>query len=133
MKVTLFTYGTLCLPEVMQAVAGRVFATAAARLYGYRCRLLKRHVYPGMIYTGRGSTRGVLHYDIDAGSLARIDAFEGTYYRRETVVVRREDGSEVTAMAYVLVDALQHLLGSRHWDEAKFRRRHLKRYLKREA
>ena len=36
-------------------------------------------------------------------------------------------------MAYVLVDALQHLLGQRDWDEAKFRRRHLKRYLKREA
>lgn len=133
MKLPLFTYGTLCLPEVMQAVTGRVFATEHACLDGYRCRLLRRRVYPGMIRAANDSTRGLLHYDVDAQSLARVDAFEGGYYRRETIIAVREDGSEVSAFAYVIVDSLQHLLGDRDWDEEEFRRRHLNRYLSRES
>lgn len=132
MKINLFTYGTLCLPEVMQAVTGRVFATATARLDGYLCRLLRRRVYPGIIRTGEGCTRGVLHYDIDAASLDRIDDFEGPFYRRETVLAVREDGGEVAACTYVLVDSLHHLLSDRDWDEEEFRRKHLNRYLRRE-
>jgi gamma-glutamylcyclotransferase (GGCT)/AIG2-like uncharacterized protein YtfP len=132
MKVNLFTYGTLSLPEVMRAVAGRDFATADAHLDGYRSRLLKRHVYPGMVHNGEGSTHGVLYYGVDAASLARIDAFEGAYYRRETVLAVREDGSEVAACTYVLVDSLHHLLSVRDWDEEEFRRKHLQHYLRSE-
>jgi gamma-glutamylcyclotransferase (GGCT)/AIG2-like uncharacterized protein YtfP len=131
MKLPLFTYGTLCLPEVMQAVTGRVFATEHARLDGYRCRLLRRRVYPGMIRAPNDSTRVLLHYDVDAQLLARIDAFEGGYYRRETVLVVREDGSEVAAFAYVMVVSLQRLLSDRSWDEAEFRLKHLQQYLRR--
>jgi len=130
MKHPLFTYGTLCLPEVMQAVAGRVFTTDHARLDGYRCRLLRRRVYPGIIRTDEDSVRGLLHYDVDAQSLARIDAFEGGDYRRETVLAVRGDGSDVTAVAYVLEDSQQHLLSDREWDEAVFRRKHLRNYMK---
>jgi gamma-glutamylcyclotransferase (GGCT)/AIG2-like uncharacterized protein YtfP len=130
MKVNLFTYGTLCLPEVMQSVAGRVFATATARLDGYLCRLLRRRVYPGMIRSTNDSTQGLLHYDVDAQSLARIDAFEGGYYRRESVLAVREDGGEVAACTYVLVESLHHLLSDSDWDEEEFRRKHLQHYLR---
>ena len=131
MRHTLFTYGTLCLPEVMQAVTGRVFPAQPGRLSGYRCRLLRRRVYPGLVAEAGASTAGVLHFGIDATSLARLDEFESEVYRHQVVRVTAADGGEVEAIAYLLQDASRHLLGERDWDEAAFRRRYLRDYLRR--
>lgn len=129
----LFSYGTLCLAEVMEKVAGRRFRSDDAVLPGYRSFLIRGHVYPGMIHTGESFTPGKLYYDIDDRALARIDAFEGDYYRRETVMPVLEDGTAVEAYAYILVDSLHYLLGDKPWSEEEFRRKHLRRYLGRQV
>lgn len=130
MRYTLFTYGTLCLPEVMEKVAGDVFVSEAAWLPGYQRFPLRGHVYPGMVYTGRSGTSGRVYHDIDRKARERIDAFEGGYYRCETVRPQLHSGAEIEAAAYVLVDSLRYLLGERDWDETEFRRRYLPRYLR---
>jgi len=126
----LFSYGTLCLPEVMGKVAGRRFESSDAILPGYRSFLIRGHVYPGMIHTGESFAPGKLYCDIDAAALARIDAFEGDYYRRETVTPVRKDGTTIEAYAYILVDSLHYLLSDKQWREEEFRRNYLHRYLR---
>lgn len=127
----LFTYGTLCLPEVMEKVAGKRFHSDDAVLKGYRSYLIRGHVYPGMIYTGDSRTNGKLYYDIDDAALACVDAFEGDYYRRETVRPVLEDGTELEAFSYILVDSLHYLLSDKPWSEEEFRKKYLRRYLQR--
>lgn len=126
----LFAYGTLCIPELMEKVAGRRFDSEAAVLPGYRSFLIKGHPYPGLIHTRRGRACGRLYYDIDPAALRRIDAFEGEYYRREPVIVRLEDDTPVPAAAYLLIESLHYLLSDRQWSEEEFRKRYLSRYLK---
>lgn len=127
----LFTYGTLCLPEVMEKVAGNQFASDDAVLAGYRSFLIRGHIYPGMIHTGDSWTGGKVYYHIDDAALARIDAFEGEYYRRVTVRPVLEDGTELEASGYLLVDSLHYLLSDKPWSEEEFRKKYLRRYLRR--
>jgi len=133
MQHALFAYGTLCLPEVMRLVTGRAFASEDAWLEGYERFRLRRRVYPGMVWTGEGVTRGRLYSGIDPASLDRIDAYEGEPYRRIDVRPRLADGTPVQAVTYVLLESLHHLLGGKDWDEEEFRRRHLRQYLRREV
>lgn len=127
----LFTYGTLTLPEVMEKVTGRRFASDNASLKGYRSFIIRGHSYPGMIHTGDASTSGRVYYDIDDNALARVDTFEGEYYRRETVRPLLEDGTELEAFSYILADSLHYLLSDKLWSEKEFRKKYLWRYLRR--
>ncbi len=43
-----FTYGTLEIPEVMEAVIGKSLASAEAWAKGFAKFLLKGRIYPGM-------------------------------------------------------------------------------------
>ena len=46
----LFAYGTLALPDVVDALTGRVPAARPARLAGYRCRLIRNQDDAGIEY-----------------------------------------------------------------------------------
>ncbi len=126
----LFTYGTLCVAEIMEKVTGGVFEAEDAVLPGYQSFLIKGHSYPGMIRTGRSLAQGKVYYHLTAASMARIDAFEGEYYRRENVRPRLDNGAEIDAVAYVLVASMHYLLSDKPWSEEDFRRKHLHRYLR---
>ena len=76
-----FTYGTLMLPSVMEAVTGRRFAAQKAMLHGYARFRVKGASYPGVVEAVGATTDGVLYLDVDAPSLARLDAFEGAFYQ----------------------------------------------------
>jgi gamma-glutamylcyclotransferase (GGCT)/AIG2-like uncharacterized protein YtfP len=127
--VRLFTYGTLMLAEVMEIVAGRPCPSRRAALPGYRRRLLRGRVYPGIVPAAGEAVEGVLWEGLDAAALARIDRFEGPLYDRSEVRVALAPGDGCAAFAYVLRREYEALLASADWDEAEFRARHLRAYL----
>lgn len=123
-----FTYGTLLLAEVIEAVAGRRFASVPARLDGFERVRVRGAVYPGARAAAAASIDGVLWLDVDDGALLRLDRFEGdTYERRDVIVVTAEGPRD--AQVYVVPPANEHLLEPAPWDLDGFRREHLARYL----
>jgi len=137
----LFTYGTLMFPEVWQMVVGlevggRGSATLPAALAGYEIYRIRDAVYPGIIAAesaltsnlqpqcaSAGSVPGLLYLDVDAGAFERLDRFEGSEYRRQTVLVNCQDGRRLAAEAYVVTPEARHLLTEESWTAAEFQAR----------
>jgi gamma-glutamylcyclotransferase (GGCT)/AIG2-like uncharacterized protein YtfP len=115
-----FTYGTLMFPDVWRAVVGREFATVAATAAGFDIYCVRDAVYPGIVAVPDSSVSGIVYLDVDPASIARLDAFEDDFYHRQTIEVHGDDGSIVTADAYVVPSADRHLLTNEHWAAEKF-------------
>ena len=125
----LFTYGTLSLQEVMQAVTGREFATEPATLADHRCRLIEGMWFPGIAPQEGESVRGLLHRDLDEAAFAALDDFESSLYERLPVTVHTETGP-VEAQTYVLAPHNVGMLSKHEWNEHAFRADKLSQYLK---
>ncbi len=124
----LFTYGTLMFPEVIEIVAGRVPPSESARLVGFRRRVLRGVVYPGLTPRAGEVTRGVLFRGLDEAELSRVDAFEGELYERVPCRVHVSEHS-APASTYVIKAAHRDRLSPSAWDPEAFRRDELRRYL----
>ena len=124
MSQHVFTYGSLMFPEVWARLVTRPRASVAAVLQGFVREGVRGQSYPGIRKQAGAQTAGRLYLDIDTQELARLDAFEGAEYVRESVTVQMHtpDGRriELPAQAYRFVDA-QGLDGA-PWDEGRFAR-----------
>jgi gamma-glutamylcyclotransferase (GGCT)/AIG2-like uncharacterized protein YtfP len=137
----LFAYGTLMFPEVWRIVVGRHFQTTSATLSGFEIFRVQDAVYPGIQRVdpsdsssqeprAAAAVPGLVYFDLDASSLARLDAFEGPEYVRQTVVVMSQDGGEIEADAYVVPQESAHLLTGEVWTADDFAARgHLTRFV----
>ena len=119
-----FTYGTLLVAEVMEAVAGARFASVPARLDGWDRVCVRGAVYPGVREAAGASVEGVLWLDVNDDALLRLDRFEGDVYERRLVRVATANGPR-DAQVYVIPRANEHLLEPSPWDLERFRREHL--------
>lgn len=126
---TLFAYGTLQLPEVMRAVTGREFAARPARLAHYSRHCLRGRSFPGIRPNPGASVDGLVFLGTDPQTLRQLDAFEDSFYYRDAVTVRLDDGSECTAQAYIVREDSYGLLLPEAWSLEDFRRKHLRRFL----
>jgi len=113
----------------MEIVAGRRIASCPARLSGYRRRLLRGVVYPGLVPAAGDTTEGVLWQGLGRAALARIDRFEGDLYVRPLLRVELASGAAHRAFVYVLRRDRHALVTDAPWSEAEFRARHLADYL----
>ncbi|ABW27737.1 gamma-glutamylcyclotransferase family protein [Acaryochloris marina] len=129
MTVHLFTYGTLTLPEVMQAVTGQIFPAMDALLPGYERFCVVDQLYPGMIRTGHQSTLGRIYFNIDPVSLDRLDYFEGDLYIRQAVTVILPEHSTLYADTYVVPPSHRNQLSQNSWSADQFRSLHLPQFL----
>lgn len=120
--IRLFAYGTLQIPEVMEAVTGAAFPSRPARLEGYARYRLKDRAFPGLRREPGARAEGLLFEGIDAEALRRLDAFEDDFYRRETLAVLGADGKPVAAEVYVVPPEHYSLLVYQPWDLEEFRR-----------
>ncbi len=133
MSVQCFTYGTLMCADIMSAVSGRSVTGEQATLDGFARHAVRDEDYPGIRPDADASVKGVLYRDIDTAALARLDAFEGEQYRRETVEVTLADGSRIRADTYVIKPEHAALLLPVDWDfdaflaagKARFQSRYL--------
>ena len=116
-----FTYGTLMFPEVWQAVVGRPFATIAGHVSGFALHRVRGAVFPGMIETTTGQrVPGIVYLDVDEDAVARLDQFEDTFYRRQSVPVACDDGRLREAQAYLVPEEHRAELTDEPWTYQAF-------------
>lgn len=124
----LFVYGTLMVPQVMYAVCGLDRPGQPAVLDGYRRRLIRGELYPGILACRGEHVDGVLYRALAPRQLALLDAFEGGMYRRTAVSVRC-GGTVLTADAYVVGDDFAGMLSDSAWSLDDFLRDGLDRFI----
>ena len=97
----LFVYGTLLDGERLHALTGRRFRGRPATLEGF-ARVTATHGYPTIVPAAGGRVDGLLLEDVDAQSLAALDAYEdaGRLYARRPVEVVT-GGRRVACEVYV--------------------------------
>ena len=126
-----FTYGSLMIPAVMEAVTGQRFEHEPARLLGFARYALRGETYPGLVEEPAAATDGILWRPIDAASVDRLDDFEGEWYERRNVIVETETGGESAAFTYVLHPDQHHRVSRRSWSRSRFESRYLQGFLSR--
>lgn len=120
MSNSLFTYGTLEIPQVVQIITGQVLIGAPARLEGYARYQLKNRAYPGIIQEAGTSITGTLYLGLDDVLIARLDEYEDTCYEKRRLQIITENGMTLDAQAYVVPEESRALLSARHWDRENF-------------
>lgn len=125
----LFAYGTLTLPQVVRALAGRSFSWVSAELEGFAAFRLRGRCYPGLVEERGARTRGVLHLGLDPRTQALLDRFEGDTYERRAVRVTTADGASPMAFTYVLKPPFRAELTREAWDPERFASEHLPRWV----
>ena len=126
---SIFTYGTLQVPAVMQAVTGKHFASCAAILHGYQRFKIKGKTYPGIVKNENNAVQGILYKEIDAESLVLLDEFEDICYERCLVDVMVNNKKE-KAFLYVTSEDYKQYLSNEKWNLEEFERKYLNKYLK---
>ena len=125
----IFAYGTLMIPEVMYAVTTREFRFKNAILRGYARFTVKGESYPGIIPVTDEVTEGVIYFDVDELSLARLDAFEGNLYQRKPIRVETKEREIRDAETYVIKPEYRGCLSSKEWNVKEFNQKHLEAFL----
>ena len=131
MSPRIFVYGTLLVPEVMQAVTGRSLPTENAVLHDYARYKIRHQVFPGIIESRGDHVQGLAVGPVDTDTLQRLDRFESRIYERRNVTICLDAGRQETACAYVVTAEYADLLTDEPWDPGTFSRRDLPEYLNR--
>ena len=122
--MNLFVYGTLLVPKIWNAVTRCPdLASHAAELTGYTNYRVRGAEYPGIVETPDSDAivNGRVFLDVSDSALRRLDAYEDSFYVRQTLSVRLTDGSEVVADAYcVPVEKAAAILSNERWTLAWF-------------
>jgi gamma-glutamylcyclotransferase (GGCT)/AIG2-like uncharacterized protein YtfP len=129
---TIFVYGTLMSPEVVQTLLGRAVSNVqSARINGFRRHPVQKKDYPGLIPIANGETTGVLLQGLTSSDMKRLDWYEGdTYSRVDVTVTLLHDSSRFDTQVYNLKEnVLQELDLTKEWDFDAFTKLHLKEYL----
>ena len=91
MEHALFAYGTLQLPEVMEKILGRSVDGVPAVLKDYRCGLVARANFPGIVPQQGSTVMGMRLSGFSQNDLQALDVYEGELYRRIRVNVSLEE------------------------------------------
>ncbi len=121
----LFVYGTLCFPEVVQALLGRRPCSRPAAVAGWRAAALPGRVYPGLVPAAAATAVviGRVLSDISPRERTVLDVFEGDEYE----VRRLALAGGRSASAYVWRDVASAL--DETWDAEVFAAVHLPAFI----
>ena len=84
--MNLFTYGSLMVPSVMEAVTGRTFSARRAALADYVRFRVSGASYPGIVPRWGVVIDGVVYLDVDAAAVACLDAVSYTHLTLPTIL-----------------------------------------------
>ena len=129
MSCSVFTYGTLEIPDVMEAVTGRSFDSVEATADGYARFLLKGRIYPGMTPVSGHTTSGRVYFEVDERSLLLLDQFEDDVYVRQLISVHTAAANWLNAYAYIIDPKDKDVLTANPWSKETFAAKHLSSYL----
>lgn len=125
----LFTYGTLQIPEVMQAVTGKKFPSFDAVLDDYCRYSIRDEIYPAVIAETGASVCGRLYSGLDWPVLKILDVFEDNIYIRREIDVTTMGDNIIKAHVYVLSDQHREILSEEPWELEHFTHDYLDKYL----
>lgn len=130
---SLFAYGTLLDPVIWKAVTGAENTTSEdAVLPGHAIFRVEGADFPGIVTaTPDEEVPGRIFKGLTPEILARLDAYEDTFYERQEVIVRLEDDRSQTTQAYVVPDHHRLWLSDQTWTLEWFRREARDAYLHR--
>lgn len=129
MSPPVFTYGTLQIPAVMEAVTGRKFKSVSAVLENYGRFRIKNQIFPGITPVDGDNVDGTVYFDLDNRSLDFLDSFEDVLYvRTQTNVIC--DDQKIPAQVYVVGENYRDLLTKDPWDIRLFQEKHLDNYIR---
>lgn len=127
-----FTYGSLMFEPVWSRVVHGGYASRPATLRGFQRLAVKGEEYPVAVPASPHSgISGVLYLDVQAGDIARLDAFEGEYYVRQKQPVTTETGEILTAGVYILKNRYRQIAANSAWDAEAFAAHGIQRFLAR--
>ena len=118
---SLFAYGSLRFPEVVETLIGRMPDHTPAVAQGWRAAALPQRVYPALV-TARASAPGILFKELTAAEWRVFDAFEDEVYELRELSL----ADNRTGWAYVCTDESEVLPGD--WDVEHFRDQELATY-----
>lgn len=120
----LFVYGTLrhdAIPS-NSGIVSRCGGTLEATGCTVRGRLHNFGWFPGLVLDDAGNRVAGELWRVPAANMGPLDRYEGPTYRRESVVVRTTDGSELSAEVFTVRDDfdLTHYptISSGNWVQA---------------
>ena len=125
----MFCYGTLEIPEILNAVAGFRYPGRTALLHDYARYCVRGEVYPAVIREPGACTRGTMYTGITSTVLRKIDAYEGGLYQRRLLSVHDDEDNILNAWTYVVPRRFRYALSTRAWDRDEFVRVHLPAYM----
>ena len=117
------------IPDVMYAVTTREFRFIDAVLRGYARFAVKGESFPGIIPVIDKSTEGIIYFNVDEPSLARLDIFEGDLYQRTPIQVETQGGKILKAETYVIKPEHRDYLSLQKWDVEEFVQNSLEAFL----
>ena len=127
--ISVFTYGTLEIPEVMETVTGQSFTSFDATVHGFVRYLLQGKIYPGMTRDPGASTLGRVYVDMNERALTLLDKFEDEIYVRELLEINVHTGGSHKAFAYLIPQEIRELLSSEPWNKHEFLSMHFNLYI----
>lgn len=101
MSSHIFTYGSLMFPQIWERVVRGHYRSAHVVLAGHARFAITDETYPGMVAQEGEQVEGVVYFDVTYEDMAALDAFEGSDYRRDKVMVTTEAGESIAAHTYI--------------------------------
>jgi gamma-glutamylcyclotransferase (GGCT)/AIG2-like uncharacterized protein YtfP len=127
----LFCYGTLQIPEVLEAVIGHPLRGIRAVLPGYAAYQVRRAEYPGLVRSPGNKTSGRLYRDVSLMELNVLDRFEGRLYRRQPHIILKNSGQRIQAWVYMVAPGRQKQVTAKPWHLDRFLRTGYQRFMRR--
>lgn len=124
-----FVYGTLMDDEIGGRMGLGRYGKVQAALHGFRRKMVRGEVYPGLIEDKDGAVAGLLYLDVADDDVNRLDCFEGEEYERIRVTAHLENGSPLTCETYLFREEFRHRLMDEEWDPKTFREEGRNRFI----
>jgi gamma-glutamylcyclotransferase (GGCT)/AIG2-like uncharacterized protein YtfP len=123
----LFVYGTLCFPEIVGKLTGKLFQSRQAVLKGFQRKKVGNADYPAIIKNEYTEVTGILLYDVDARSMQILSFYEGEDYRcEEHLVYVKKD--KISAKVFIWNSDVEDLEDD-DWNPEEFLKNSFNLYL----
>ncbi len=137
MNTHLFAYGTLLVPEIWTLVVGESSLSKPATLSGHEIFRVKGGDFPGLVASKKtgASVPGRVFLDLNPEAVARLDAYEDTFYERLPVNVTLTDSGEAFSCdSYIVpraaaVEVLSNEIWTLEWFQAEAQTDYIRRML----
>ena len=120
MQNSLFCYGTLMVPEIINRVVQHsVQPGTPAELKNFGCFKVRQQTFPGIRPANGETTYGMLYQELTTADIEHLDRYEGYLYSRERVRVSTSTNDH-TAWCYLIKPEYYPELLQEMWDYQHF-------------